>query len=234
MLPTHRFVEESILEREVLPSDDEYDLSMVVDATKQEFTDKDVTAKDLMAIAVSQDASDDAESDDEYTLNEEIDFKTLEQDYEDELTATQALNAEMAKAAAELKSDINEIDDIEDVETAKIVAIDGSVLDSGSHDRVTVEDDDDETAVLTDLDDTGVNEALLMDHDDLTAEIPHASEGRELDWSFEGTVELPARDSAGDTGANTQVTAKLPSAENDPEPDMDVESGHFRTKKLSG
>ena len=48
--------------------------------------------------------------DDEYTLNVDDDvdgdFAILEQDYEDELTATQALNREIARAAAELAEHI--------------------------------------------------------------------------------------------------------------------------------
>lgn len=237
-LPGHRFVEESILEKEILPNDDEYDLSMVIDATKQPIAEDDVTAKDLVAIAVASDAGNSEDDSDGYTLNEEVDLATLEQDYEDELTATQALNAEMEEAAANLSQSIASFDE---TDTAKIIAIDAASSATGSRKRIVVEDDDDETAVLTDLDDTGINEALLPNHDDLTAEIPHRRETDKtaIDWSFEGTAEMPAasdenRDRLAETSANTQLTEELPTAENDPTLEMDVESGHFRTRKLRG
>ena len=44
---------------------------------------------------------------DSYTINREADFDILEQDYEDELTATQALNKEIARAAAELEASVD-------------------------------------------------------------------------------------------------------------------------------
>ena len=96
-------IEETILDSEVLPSEEEdptgYDLSMIVDATKNVVDEHDGTAMDLKAIQVE---SAESAAADEYTLSNEIDYKILEQDYEDELTATQALNKEIEQAAAEL------------------------------------------------------------------------------------------------------------------------------------
>jgi len=107
--PHHRADPSSILESEELPeSDEEYDLSMIVDATKQSLSDTDDTATDLQAIEISATRPDD---DDNYTLSQEIDYKVLEQDYEDELTATQALNAEVLKAAEELAASLEITDD---------------------------------------------------------------------------------------------------------------------------
>ena len=92
---------ESILESEVLPDDDDddYDMSVIVDATKMPNTD-DVTQRDLEAVAVE--TSDDTLIPGNYTIKHDADYKILEQDYEDEFTATQALNHEIARAAAAL------------------------------------------------------------------------------------------------------------------------------------
>ena len=60
----------------------------------------DAPEHDLKAVEIlSDDETTDSGS---YTINEEVDYQVLEQDYEDEMTATQALNAEIARAALEL------------------------------------------------------------------------------------------------------------------------------------
>jgi phage tail protein X len=103
IIAPRRVGEATILVSETPPQHDdsgEYDVSMIVDATKQRLGDTDATTKDLRAIEV--DAEDDDTVSDQYTLNHEVDYKVLEQDYQDELTATQALNAEIAKAAQAL------------------------------------------------------------------------------------------------------------------------------------
>ena len=79
--------------------DDEYDMSVIVDATKMP-DPEDVTERDLEAIEVNHD--DETLITGDYTVSQEVDYKILEQDYEDEMTATQALNAEIQKAAEEL------------------------------------------------------------------------------------------------------------------------------------
>ncbi len=102
--PNHRTEESSILEEEVPPSDDDsaqYDLSMIVDATREPIVENDVTAQDLQAVTAQMPMVDDVDEAD-YTLNNELDYSILEQDYEEEMTATQALNDEIAKAAIEL------------------------------------------------------------------------------------------------------------------------------------
>ena len=69
---------------------------------------------------------------------------------------------------------------------------------------------------MTDLDDTGVNE--------LTAEMPQ----RGVSAVADATASQPdsLRTSADDdTAANTEITEKLPAAENDPTAEMDIESG---------
>ena len=104
VIPPSEQRKETILESEVLPSDDDvsedYDMSMMIDATKHILEDNNATAKDLKAVALH--ADDDDEGADVYTLNKEVDYQNLEQDYEDEMTATQALNTEIEKAAREL------------------------------------------------------------------------------------------------------------------------------------
>lgn len=106
--PSHRSDVSTILENEVPPEIkvEEYDLSMIVDATKQPLGDDDDTAQDLQAIKV--DTIPESEDDGNYTLSQEIDYEVLEQDYEDELTATQALNIEVEKAAQELAARMQE------------------------------------------------------------------------------------------------------------------------------
>ena len=94
--------ETSLMESADDIDDDEYDLSVVVDATKMP-QPEEVTQRDLQAVEVEP--IDDGTPTDAYTINSEADFEILEQDYEDELTATQALNAEIQRAAEELAHD---------------------------------------------------------------------------------------------------------------------------------
>ena len=90
----------SILNSEVLPEDDDdYDMSVIVDATKMPVPDE-VTERDLMAVVV--DNGDKTLISGDYTISKEVDYDIVEQDYEDELTATQALNMEIERAAAEI------------------------------------------------------------------------------------------------------------------------------------
>jgi hypothetical protein len=106
--PNHRQEMETILESEDPPSDDEteeYDMSMIVDATKQPLGDYDATAKDLHAVMVEVTGTDD-----DYTMDGTVDYRDLEQDYEEEFTATQAANAEIEKAALELARRMDEDD----------------------------------------------------------------------------------------------------------------------------
>ncbi|MFQ5547809.1 MAG: hypothetical protein ACE5FV_05940 [Woeseia sp.] len=100
--PPERSDEDSILDSEVPPSDDdsEYDMSMIVDVTKQNVGNPEATAMDLQAVPVEVEI--DTGESGEYSLNQAVDYRILEQDYEDEYTATQALNDEIEKAAAEL------------------------------------------------------------------------------------------------------------------------------------
>ena len=102
IIPPSERQRETILENEVMPTDEtgsqEYDLSMMVDATKHILEDDNETAKDLMAVAL--------DTDDDTKAN----YQILEQDYEDELTATQALNKEIEEAARALVERMDEVD----------------------------------------------------------------------------------------------------------------------------
>jgi phage tail protein X len=98
--PPERTREEMILDKELLPDDDEYDMSIIVDATKMP-NPEEVTERDLKAVPLDEDR-DETLITDVYTINDEVDIDMLELDYEDEMTATQALNAEIEKAAAEI------------------------------------------------------------------------------------------------------------------------------------
>ena len=97
--PPERTSQELVIESEVLPDDSQYDMSVLVDATKMPHPD-DVTERDLKA--VSLDDTGQTPVADAYSIKKEVDFEILEKDYEDELSATQALNQEIEDAAAEL------------------------------------------------------------------------------------------------------------------------------------
>ena len=116
MLPAAMVEEETILESEVLPDDDDYDISMIVDATKMPQPD-DVTKRDLQAVEVST-SDDDTDATDNYTIAEEAGLDLLARDYEDEFTATQALNKEIQRAAQDLKLAVDGSDPGETAETA--------------------------------------------------------------------------------------------------------------------
>lgn len=194
IIPPMRVRQETILDSEIPPSDDsQYDLSMITDATKHNLDDMRLTAKDLMAIQLPSEKFDDSNV---YTLNREVDFKVLEQDYEDELSATQVLNLEIEKAARELAVHMSKTNSSD--ETADMPVIDNeltaemparrqvnetpelaSEIESQADNTVeltaelptnsTAENDD----FISDLDDTGLNEELTteMEFDDNYAEI---------------------------------------------------------------
>lgn len=119
IIPPQRAESMIVVEDEVLPAesdnDTEYDLSMIVDATKQALGGPDdLTAKNLNAVQL--DAGQPNIEDSAFTLSKEVDFQILEQDYEEELTQTQAVNEEIARAAVELAERMkSEEEDVLDV-----------------------------------------------------------------------------------------------------------------------
>ncbi len=194
IIPPHRMTEPSILESEIPPSDDddEYDLSMIVDATRQPIVDAHLTAKDLKAVPVG--IADDDDESAEYTLSREIDYKILEQDYQEEFTTTQALNEEIARAAIELahtmsgnissdqtselprnrKASILGTDRTAEMPGRAELEITAELTGKLMTDGAAVNDD-----LISDLDDTGVNEVL-------TAESPHGEHDVTAELAVEG------------------------------------------------
>ena len=173
IIPPLGIDEESILESEVLPAEeDDYDMSVMIDATKMPHPD-DVTERDLEAIQV--DTNDDTLITEEYTVSQEVDYKILEQDYEDEMTATQALNAEIQKAAEDLAV---RMDDQPGDATTEMPLATVHELD------VTAQMPAKDKQEISDEDDTGINPAVNMD-----------AEGDTVEMRDENTVEMPKGDS---------------------------------------
>jgi hypothetical protein len=170
---------ESILESEVLPEDDDYDMSVIMDATKMP-RPEDVTERDLMAVPVGTD--DGTLISDNYTISKEVDFDILEQDYEDEMTATQALNDEIARAAAELVEDLEQDADNEEFSELSLAPVTGPDLTAQlpQHDDQTAEMtrpvDSDNTAAVT----------VNMSADDKTAELRVANDDETVEMDIEG------------------------------------------------
>lgn len=167
--------EDSILESEVLPEDDDYDMSVIVDATKMPLPDE-VTARDLEAIQI--DSGDETLITDDYTLSQEVDYKVLEQDYEDEMTATQKLNNEIAKAAEELATRMD--DELDTGETEEMQLATVHELD------VTAQLPPRDDAVISDLDDTGVNPTVNQEAEDKTIEMESGDTDKTAEMEVEG------------------------------------------------
>jgi len=182
ILPPQRIEESSILDLEVMPNDDDYDMSMIVDVTRQNIDETHSTERDLKAVPIDELI---AEIDDnEYTLDQPVGVEILEKDYEEEFTATQAANEEIEKAARDL--------------------------------------------------------ALRMDESEgnVTAEMPASDSVATRDLTAELAVQMPGIavttddefSALDDTGINEELTAKLPTAENDATVEMEVESGRASSK----
>jgi hypothetical protein len=124
--PTERqFDDSTVLHEEILPSDDDddvedYDVSVVLDATKHA-VDNTSTTRDLQAVLVDTDVVD-ADDTSEYSMSKETDYHILEQDYEEELTATQALNKEIEEAARALAEQMDVTEASADSDTREMPA----------------------------------------------------------------------------------------------------------------
>jgi len=171
IIPPFRTDEHSILESEVLPEDD-YDMSVIMDATKMPHPD-DVTERDLEAIQV--DSDDETLITGDYTVSQEVDYKIVEQDYEDEMTATQALNAEIQKAAEDLavRMDDDAGDATSEMPLATVHELDVTA-------QLPANDPQEQELVISDDDDTGINPTVNMEAEDKTAEMKE-----------DNTVEMP-------------------------------------------
>jgi hypothetical protein len=172
---------ESILESEVLPEDDDYDMSIIMDATKMP-QPEDVTERDLQAVEV--DAPEPEEDDGSFTISQDVEYDLLEQDYEDELTATQALNLEIERAAAELTKDLNETGGADD--TAALATAEASLADDATTQLPAFDGDATvEFEPSYDPDDTNAV-TVNMTHEDPTAEMPVANDDETVEMDIEG------------------------------------------------
>lgn len=206
-----RFAEGSILVSETPPQHDdtgEYDLSMVVDATKDIVEDTEDTTKDLRAIEV--DAGEPDAVAEEYDVIEDIDYKILEQDYEDEFTATQALSAELSRAARELSRQFGK-DEM------------GDTLSDTTINEALEESPNDETTVLPFSGD-------LLPSDDATTAMPAVDEAPR---TADDTPHLAVSSNMTlDDTANEEISLDVPAADNDATIEVDVESATIDTRKI--
>jgi hypothetical protein len=145
-------------------------MSLIVDTTQMPHPG-DVTEKDLEAIQVKQD--DETLISGDYTVDQDVDYEILEQDYEDEMTATQALNSEIQKAAEDLAA---RMDDDTDAVTTEMPLATVHELDVTA--QLPAKDRQEEE--IGDDDDTGVNPTVNMEAEDQTAEMMQ-----------DNTVEMP-------------------------------------------
>jgi hypothetical protein len=105
VIPAPKIEETMIVECEILPEDGDYDISVIMDVTKVP-DHSAVTERDLKAVIIDDAAPEPVES--HYTVSQEVDYQILDEDHEDPLTATQALNLEIEKATAELANSLDE------------------------------------------------------------------------------------------------------------------------------
>jgi hypothetical protein len=161
----------------VLPDDDddEYDISMVVDATKMP-DPAEVTERDLKAVPL--DDTGQTLINDDYTIVDDIGRNILEQDYEDELSATQLLHAEIEKAASELADTLGEEDRA------------GGAAASGEDDGGRMVGSEDDTSIemqLTNLSELDLTATLEAQNDDVSEDLD-VTANIEAD---DKTVEMP-------------------------------------------
>ncbi len=149
-------------------------MSVIVDATQMP-QHEDATERDLHAVEVE-----------DFTLNQEAAYDIIEQDYEDELTATQALNEEIERAAATLSDDLNEeSDDAEDpsqVESATVTELDETAELPATDE---VEEKTAEFEASFDPNDTNAV-TVNMSGEDKTAELPVANDDETAEMEISG------------------------------------------------
>jgi len=178
ILPPVRQKTGSILESEVLPEDDDYDMSVIMDATKMP-QHEEITERDLKAVEIA--SENETQIAEHYTINKEVDYNILEQDYEDELTATQALNIEIERAAADLNANLAEADDVtSEMPLATVTEIDATA-------EMPAQDDDDtiETVTESEINDTAAV-TVNMAESDRTAEMPVANDDETAEMEISG------------------------------------------------
>ena len=165
--------EHTILESEILPDYEDYDMSVIMDATKMP-QPEDITERDLKAVEVAP-VNDGVDSGN-YTIDREVDLDILEQDYEDEFTATQRLNEEIARAATELAEQLDEEDDRADDVTTELPLATVTELDVTAQMRSRRRQGNDPDA-------TAVSDASASDE---TAEMPSVESDETTEMEIEG------------------------------------------------
>ena len=176
----------TILESEILPESDDYpdpddfDMSVVLDATKMP-RPEDVSHSDLETIEMNgpTDTLAAFDADDEVTAESTIDLTILEQDYENEMTLTQALSMDITQAAMILANE---------------TGVEKSPEES---DGASLDDDATAAMALAEVTDDDVNTHLEGDSD----EVITLEEDMNFDDQFtmhlsndEETVEMPTVD----------------------------------------
>ena len=167
---------ESILESEVLPEEnaDDYDMSVIIDATQMP-RHEEATERDLQAVQVE-----------DFTVNQEAAYDILEQDYEDELTATQALNQEIERAAAALVDDLSEdLDDADD--TSKIASATVTEIDQTAELPAASAAEEKTAEFEASFDPNDTNAVTVnMSGEDRTAELPVANDDETAEMEISG------------------------------------------------
>jgi hypothetical protein len=206
VIAPQRLAEGAILVSETPPQHEdagEYDLSMIVDATRQTLGESDDTTKDLRAVEV--DAEEEDTVSEEYTVSKDIDYKILEQDYENELTATQALSDELVRAALEFSKQFGKDemgDTLSDTTINEAMEDETFLLPSGGDD---ISGDDETTAMP------------------VAGNAPRAAE----DTSY---LAVSSNMTLDDT-ANEEIALHVPAADNDATVEVDPESA-IDTRKM--
>jgi hypothetical protein len=202
-----RLAEASILVSETPPQHEdssEYDLSMIVDATRQMLGESDDTTKDLRAIEVEVETA--VTVSEEYSMSKDVDYKILEQDYENELTATQALSDELVRAALDLSKQFGK-DEMGD-----------TLSDTTINEAM-----DDETFLLPSAGDD-------VSGDDETTAMPVAGTAPR---AAEDTSHLAVSSNMTlDDTANEEVALHVPAADNDATVEVETESAAIDRRKL--
>jgi murein DD-endopeptidase MepM/ murein hydrolase activator NlpD len=154
-------------------ADDDYDLSVVLDATKMPQPDE-ITQQDLQAVEIEP--ADNAGKTDNYLIDTQVDLEILEQDYEDELTATQALNSEILRAAEELAQDLQTAESGDYEITSEMTAATplASVKELDATAQLPRQGDD-----SADNEDTGIHQAA-------TVEMPAAENDETAEMDVDG------------------------------------------------
>ncbi len=185
------FATESNLDLE-LPDDSEQ--SVNVDATRIQ-ANEEVTERDLTAVLADGQHVGDAT--DNYTVSQEIDYQILAQDYEDEMTATQALNIEIEKAAAQIAKsmDQSEKDDLTaELQLATVTELELAAREpANDSDGDTDGDTDGEQRTATgEILSLGDSLTLVMPNEDNTDRLP-AEEDTVQRPRDDNTVEMPRK-----------------------------------------